>query len=49
MNIDYKELPQYAIEILFFLFPILSILVKDWASLTFLILTLGGMTYGLKA
>lgn len=49
MNINYKELPQYAIGILFFLFPILSILVKDWVSLTFLILTLGGMTYGLKA
>jgi len=49
MSINSKELPQYLIGILFFLFPILSILVKDWVSLTFLILTLGGMTYGLKA
>lgn len=49
MTINYKKLSQQSIGILFFLLPILSILVKDWVSLTFLILTLGGMTYGLKA
>ena len=46
---DYKKTLQYFIGALFFLFPILSVLVKDWVSLTFLILTLGGMTYGLKS
>lgn len=49
MNINYKKIPQHSIGILFFLFPILAIIVKDWVSLTFLILTLGGMIYGLKA
>lgn len=49
MLLNYKKLPKYSIGLLLFLLPILSILVKDWVSLTFLILTLGGMTYGLKA
>ena len=49
MDVNYKKFSQYAIGVLFFLFPILSIIVKDWVSLTFLILTLGGITYGLKA
>ena len=49
MKLNYKEISQHSIGMLFFAFPILSIIIKDWVSLTFLILTLGGMTYGLKA
>ena len=48
MTINYKNIPQYSIALLFFLFPILSIIIKHWVSFTFLILVIGGMVFGLK-
>ena len=48
MKINYKNISQYSIGLLFFLFPILSIIVPHWTSFTFLILVIGGMVFGLK-
>lgn len=48
MIIQYKKISQYSIALLFFLFPILSIIVKHWVSFTFLILVIGGMIFGVK-
>ena len=49
MIFQYKKLSQHSIALLFFLFPILSIIVEHWVSLTFLVLILGGMAFGLKS
>lgn len=48
MTINYKSISQYSIGLLFFLFPILSIIIQHWVSFTFLILVIGGMGFGLK-
>ena len=48
MIFQYKKLSQYSIALLFFLFPILSIIVKHWVSFTFLVLVIGGIIFSLK-
>ena len=48
MTINFKKSLEYTIALLFFLFPILSIIVQHWVSFTFSVLVIGGLFFSLK-